>query len=286
MHGPTSFVGGVSDGMYGLAAMDLRRDSLAVKKSWFYFDEEFVCLGAGLTCPTDNPVYTSVNQCLRRGAVIVAGPSMWSTVQGTGDHALSARGWVLHDGVGYLFPAGLTVRVRHAPQSGSWTAIGAGPPGALKKDVFNIWIEHGSNITNKSFSYIVYPNSDVPKMWARFRSNPIKILSNTGALQAVRHTGIKLCGAAFYQPGALAGGPGWNIAVDRPCLLLLRARADGLLLAVANPLNQPLTVNVDLDRALAGPGCAPLGAGRTRVTVALPAGAEAGRSVIRLLKPR
>jgi chondroitin AC lyase len=284
VHGQTNFVGGVSDGMYGLAAMDVRQDSLAVRKAWFYFDEEFICLGAGLTCPTDNPVYTSINQCLHRGVVIVAGSSMWSSVQGAGDHALSARGWVYHDGVGYLFPAGMTVRIRHAPQTGSWNTIGAGPPGTLAKDVFSVWIEHGSQITNQSFSYIVYPNTDVPKMWARFRSNPTKILSNTTALQAVRHAGIKLCSAAFYQPGVLAGGAGWNVVVDQPCLLLLRDVPQGVQLAVANPHNQPLTVNIDIDRALTGEGCTPLGPGRTRIRVKLPEGTSAGRSVVRLLK--
>jgi chondroitin AC lyase len=284
VHGQTSFVGGVSDGMYGLAAMDVRQDSLTVKKAWFYFDEGFICLGGGLTCPTNNPVQTSVNQCLRRGAVVIAGPSMWSSVQGTGGHSLNARGWVYHDGVGYLFPAGVTVTIRHTPQAGSWTTIGAGPPGALAKDVFNVWIEHGSHITNQSFSYIIYPNTDVPGMWVRYRSNPIKILSNTATLQAVLHAGIKLCGAAFYQPGALAGGLGWNIAVGQPCLLLLRDLPQGVQLAVANPYNQPLTATIDIDRTLIGPGCSPLGPGRTRIMVKLPEGASAGRSAVYLLK--
>ena len=57
------------------------------------------------------------------------------------------------------------------------------------------------------------------------------------SLQAVRHTGINLCSAAFYPPGALPGGPGWNVAVDQPCLLLLRELPDGVQLAVANPEN-------------------------------------------------
>jgi Polysaccharide lyase family 8, C-terminal beta-sandwich domain len=111
-------------------------------------------------------------------------------------------------------------------------------------------------------------------------------LSNTTALQAVRQAGIKLCGAAFYQPGALAGGRGWNVAVDQPCLLLLRELPHGVQLAVANPENQPLVVNVELDRALVGEGCAPLNRGRTRVTMVLPEGAEAGRSDVRLLRLR
>jgi chondroitin AC lyase len=71
--GETCFAGGVSDGIHGMAAMDLARDSLAAKKAWFYFDDEFVCLGAGITCDSSNSVCTSVNQCLRSGDVLAAG---------------------------------------------------------------------------------------------------------------------------------------------------------------------------------------------------------------------
>jgi chondroitin AC lyase len=282
--GQTSFVGGVSDGMYGLAAMDLRQDSLAVKRAWFYFDGEFVCLGAGLTCPTGNPVYTSVNQCLRRGVVTVAGPSLWSNVEGAGEHGLSARGWVYHDRVGYSFPPALTVRIRQSPQSGSWVGIAAGPPGKITKEVFNIWIDHGSRPANRSFHYLVFPDIDTQTLIARTAQSPVKILSNTATLQAVQHPELKICGAAFYQPGTLAGGPGWTFAVNRPCLLLLRERPEGLQMAVANPLNQPLAMIVDINRVLSGEGCTPIPSGWTRIAFNLPGGADAGRSVVRLLK--
>jgi len=38
----------VSDGSYGLAACDFERDGLTARKSWFFFDDEIVCLGAGI----------------------------------------------------------------------------------------------------------------------------------------------------------------------------------------------------------------------------------------------
>jgi chondroitin AC lyase len=284
-HGQTSFVGGVSDGLYGLAAMDLQRDTMAVKKAWFYFDDQFICLGAGLTCPTEHPVYTSVNQCLRRGLVTVAGSSLWSSIQGSGEHGLRARGWVHHDQIGYFFPPGLMVRVSYGPRTGRWSDIGAGPPDPVTKDVFSVWIDHGARPAGKSFHYIVYPNIDWQTLITPKARPSIKILSNTATLQAVHHPRARVCGAVFHQPGAVAGGPGWNIAVDRPCLLLVRVRREGVQLAVANPQNQPLTVNVDLDRTLVGAGCTPIGPGRTRITVKLPEGASAGRSAVHLLKP-
>ena len=70
--GQRPFVGGVSNGQYGLAAMDFARGKLTAKKAWFFFDNEIVCLGAGLNCPTDFPVITSINQCLLKGDVLVS----------------------------------------------------------------------------------------------------------------------------------------------------------------------------------------------------------------------
>ena len=42
--GNRSFVGGVSDGMYGAAVMDYSLDGLDAHKSWFMFDDEMICL--------------------------------------------------------------------------------------------------------------------------------------------------------------------------------------------------------------------------------------------------
>jgi len=48
--GLTDFVGAVTDGLYGAVAFDFRspHDMLSAKKSWFFFDEEYVCLGTDI----------------------------------------------------------------------------------------------------------------------------------------------------------------------------------------------------------------------------------------------
>ena len=71
--GLTDFVGGVTDGKYGAAAMDLCcvHDSLKARKSWFFFDNEYVCLGTGINTTEDFPVATTLNQCLLNKGVVV-----------------------------------------------------------------------------------------------------------------------------------------------------------------------------------------------------------------------
>ena len=112
----------------------------------------------------------------------------------------------------------------------------------------------------------------------------VEVLSNTPALQAVRHNRLKLLEAAFHQPGKLTTSSGWTLSVDQPCLLLLQEAAEGAQLSVSNPDNKPLSVHVAIDHALIGPGCSPAERGGTIVKIMLPDGEEAGRSVTCALK--
>ncbi len=277
--GKTDFVGGVSDGLYGMAAMDLQYDALSAKKAWFYFDKEFVCLGAGIACPTGNPVLTSVNQCLLAGNVSVADRAEPLV---PGEHALDGLRWVEHDSVTYAFPPSTPVRVKVGPQTGSWADIGPGRAGPVTRDVFSLWIDHGKNPDGGSYEYVVLP--DCKGAAAQEEVERLEVLSNSPAIQAVRHNGLKLLESAFREPAKLAGGRGWEISVDQPCLLLCRETGEGVQISLSNPRNAPLTVTVTIDRALAGEGCSPAGPGASAVRFVLPEGDQAGSSVTRTLK--
>jgi chondroitin AC lyase len=272
--GKTRFVGGVSDGRFGMAAMDLARGVLTAKKAWFYFDDEFVCLGAGITCLTTNPVGTAVNQCLRSGEVLTESQNQ---PLADGERVLDGCRWVEHHAVTYAFPARQHLTLKLGPQTGRWSDIGPRGTAPISKNVFNLWIDHGTNVMDDSYQYVVLPGAHAKQVERLLQ--PIEVLSNTPAMQAVWHNGLRLLEAAFRQPGQLTGKPGWNLAVDQPCLLLLQETIDGLRLSVANPENQPLSVNVTIDRVLTGPGCTPVEPGKTRAKLVLPEGEQAGRSI-------
>ncbi|MDF2441096.1 MAG: chondroitin lyase, partial [Abditibacteriota bacterium] len=278
--GKTSFVGGVSDGTYGASAMHLLREPLAARKAWFYFDDEFVCLGAGISSTSENTVLTSVNQALLSGEVRVSGQA---AALARGEHELPNAQWVWHDGVGYLFPRPARVHVKNEAQRGSWAEIGAGADTPVSRDVFSVWLDHGTRPSESTYEYIVVPNSTPQTLAARTktRTNALEVVSNTPMLQAVRHRGAKVLQAVFHQAGTLAGGPGWTVAADHPCLLQLREVAGGLQVTVANPENQALPLTLQIDRALQGEGSTREPAG-SRVRFELPAGAQAGSSVSRV----
>jgi chondroitin AC lyase len=72
--GLTEFVGAVTDGEYGAVGFDFKspHDPLCARKSWFFFDQEYVCLGSGISTRQDLPVVTTLNQCLLRDDVIIS----------------------------------------------------------------------------------------------------------------------------------------------------------------------------------------------------------------------
>jgi chondroitin AC lyase len=273
--GKTRFVGGVSDGRYGCAAMDLASGALSAQKAWFYFDNQIVCLGAGINCPTDNPVFTSLNQCLLSGPVRTS--SSTSPIP-PGNRLEKGVSYVWHDGVGYLFPEPSDVYLRNEPQTGSLHEVGPGSSNPVQMDVFSLWLDHGAQAKEASYAYIVAPDQDVMQTAALSVKHPIEILSNTASLQAVRHRDLNLLEVVFHQPGMVTAGS-LTLSVDQPCLLLFQEHQNHVHLAVSNPLAAALAVNVTLNRKVTGANVTDEGV-HSEVRLDLPGGQMGGSSVV------
>src|SRR5690606_24867433 len=95
--GLTDFVGGVSDGEYGAATFDFAsaHDPLKARKSWFFFDREYVSLGAGIKSEASYPVVTTINQTLLDSEVVVKRKDASEKLQ-AGQHILEGVSWVFH----------------------------------------------------------------------------------------------------------------------------------------------------------------------------------------------
>ncbi len=120
---PEGFVGGVSDGTDGAAAMVFTQSEptplVSVfeimtqgRKAWFFFDREMVALGAGITSVRDEPVGTTLNQTRLNGPVLIDGHAV-----DPGESKVSQGSWVLHDEVGYAFLGPTAARVKVGPQT-------------------------------------------------------------------------------------------------------------------------------------------------------------------------
>jgi len=280
-HGGTaSFAGGVSDGERGVAAMDFRAGKLSAQKAWFFTGNGVVCLGAGITSESERPVFTTINQCRLVGDVMVsAGGREFSAAPGR--TALSDVNWVLHDGIGYCFLHPRKVLLEHGPRRGSWRNINRRYPDEESiLDLFTLWMDHGARPRDASYAYAVAPGVHLDSLKIRARELTGTVLANNRSLQAVRSG--EYAGFAFHEAGAAAVGVAYTIGVSHPCLVLVKETEGSLQIAAANPKNEPLDLQIEINLQLQGESARWLpGRGITRIQFSLPGGSEGGRSVVK-----
>jgi chondroitin AC lyase len=277
--GKTSFVGGISDGEYGMAVLDFNKDSVIGHKAWFCFDHEIACLGANLQSQNGQSLYTSVNQCLLNGKVYVKSTSLRSVNEG--DSILEKVIWVHHNNVLYFFPEQEVVNIINKTQKGSWHDINlGGNESQINLKIFGLYIEHTKKNSSNNYNYIIMPCVSLEKADEKVRLNAVQVIQNTAFLQAVYHRDLKILQAAFYQPTEVELPDALKIDVDHPCLLMLHQRKGEIALYLSNPENKPEDVKVSLSKNLYGENCIwDAKMKKSILSVHLPEGLKAGSTV-------
>ena len=236
----TTFVGGASDGTYGAAAMALNKLSTTGYKGYFYFDEEFVALGAGITSTHADTINTTLNQSLLNGIVVSDGNTL-----AKGVYTVAGASWVYHNGMGYVFPGKPELHLSAITQKGTWKSINDQyTADTVSTDVFSLWFNHGYKPVNSTYKYIVLPYATQARVQAYSNAIPVRILSNTVNVQAVTQDTLKVTEAIFYSADSVTIRSGYVLAVDKPCVVVMREFTDSTTLAVSDPTALGLTVNV------------------------------------------
>eukprot|EP00026_Physarum_polycephalum_P004269 Phypoly_transcript_04286.p1 GENE.Phypoly_transcript_04286~~Phypoly_transcript_04286.p1 ORF type:complete len:707 (+),score=83.00 Phypoly_transcript_04286:28-2148(+) len=285
--GKTTFVGGVSDGMYGAAVFDFKaplNGTLSARKSWFFFDTEIVALGANITSRTSNPIVTSINQCLLRSEVYVSGSN---DPLPPANKTFDDITWILHDGVGYIFPGGpISVGISNTVVNGSWNQIGQ-YTGDVSEGVFSAWINHPTN-KGGSYQYVIVPGVTLAILQSSANKtiSDLVILENSPNLQAVLNTKSQVLQAVFWEVGTLNGGP-YTISVSSPCAIIVSVDSSSNM--VNTTISDPTqlltgTVKVSIHMNLSGTNCAYNNDGTSTLLFQLPSGAFAGSSTSVLCK--
>jgi len=254
--GVSRFAGGVSNGTYGVSTYFLDDPDFGIhtsaRKAWFFFDEEVVCLGAGISSTVPQPINTTVNQCLLKGDVIACVDGQERIVNGVlrSDNTLSA---VLHDGVGYYFPEKGNIYISNQMQEGTWKSINTSSAGdTVQKEVFKLWFDHGISPGNATYAYFVVPNKGTISEWKRYAPDDVFIVSNTDSIQAVAHRGLNICGIVFHHAGTFSDDT-YTITVDKPCTILLEyTPAAEMKIHLADPSRMEPDIRIKLERRSSG----------------------------------
>lgn len=249
--GTSTYAGGVSDSIYGATAyayMDTNPEvNTGAKKSWYFFDNEVVCLGAGIQSTSTYPVHTTVNQCFLKDGILVDKGGKEETLA-NGSYTLQAPQWVLHDKIGYFFPQKEEVFLTAQTQSGRWYDINTSKSKKEEKmDVFTLGINHGVGPKDGSYAYIVVPGkTSAQEMEAYQKENAIEILSNNAKVQAVRNTKLNVWMVTFFEAGTFKHKE-LSVTVDKPCVLMVKdINAKSANLHIADPGQTQSPIQVEL----------------------------------------
>lgn len=252
-----AFVGGVSDGRYGVSVMDLDVNTKVkdqpdfttqAKKSWFSFDDEIIALGAGISSSSSANVNTTLNQTLLNGKVTVDG-----VVVEQGSHDASSANWVHHDGVGYIFLEKGSHYLSNQTQTGNWARIKENASkDEVTKDVFTLRIAHGVQPDNEKYQYVIAPGQTAEQTAAYQQSLPVKVLQNNESIQAVHHTALKVTGIVFYQAGSIQISPDLSVSIDHPGLVLVDESGKEPVITISTPDHSYAHINLTLESSFRG----------------------------------
>ena len=257
--GLTEFVGAVTDGMYGAVAFDFRspHDPLIAKKAWFFFDNEYVCLGAGISAATSLPVATTLNQSWLNGGVTVMNGTQKQELQ-KGEHMLQNVKWVYHDGIGYLFPQPANVNLSNQVATGSWFLVNQqsdSPKDEVRGDVFKLWFDHGKRPKDATYQYIVLPAATENDLIKMSGNNSLEIVANTTEMQAVKHKGLNMCQVVFHKAGDIQVSDKLKIGIDSPGIIMVKTDGQSVKsISVAYPSRKLKRIHLTLSQKVNAKG--------------------------------
>ena len=255
------WVGGAELGQFGSVGMRLHPYglSLLAKKSWFFFDDEMVALGAEISASglvetiIDNRKINSAGTDDLTVDNQVQGESMgWTGSFADADWAHLAS---THSGgaIGYYFPGGMDIRADRKVETGAWSDIDTVPglDDTVETNTFvTMSTHHGGNPTNGSYAYVVLPGKSKADTNS-YSSNPdIIVLANTPNVQAAEDEGEGLLGANFWTVGPNTAG---DLTVTGKASVIIDEDADQLAIGVSDPTQSGVgTIRVELARTATG----------------------------------
>lgn len=239
--GLTDFVGAVTDGIYGAVAFDFKspHDMLEVKKAWFFFDEEYVCLGAGINSRPDLPVVTTINQVLMRSDVTIMKDDKIEILS-KGNRELENVKWVHQDKIGYILPQPVKMMVSNQKEEGRWSDITDQKnisEEIVSEEVFMLGFNHGKRPKGATYQYIVVPDVGKDELAKTAGNNrEIEILSNSTELQAVKSNKLGIYQMAFYKAGVVELSSGAKFSMDSQGMAMLKMDGNKISeLSVSDP---------------------------------------------------
>lgn len=229
--GESAFVGGVSDTLYGASVYDMNSSKFKTKakKAWFFFEDEVVCLGAGISSTDALEINTTVNQTLRKGTVTYNDGAQKDLDPGATQVFNGNLKWAWHNKIGYVFPDAQNIEMSNIEQSGNWYDIAVSQANAtVTSDVVSLWINNGVKPTASKYSYIVVPNiSSAKEVDDYSNAGNIEIARNDDTIQSVYNKKMGLWQTVVYKGMEKLKTDSFVFWSDNPCIVMFKREGNG-----------------------------------------------------------
>lgn len=234
---------GLGQGKNGLFAIDLRDDvfpdkdrilfdsSFRAKKSYFFIDNEIICLGSGIQ--NDDSRYATVTTLLQYKAaeeemLLFNGKPISQQLaalqQADGGYFTD------HNGVHYIVPKGQSIKWQQAVQNSYQWKNGNYSP--VEGSFVKAWIDHGTQPSDKGYEYEMLLNTKDPRSYLNQKT--YTVLQKNSTAHIIHHKATGIAAFAIFEPGGvILDGP--LLKTDAPLLAQFRQSTDELLLTIAAP---------------------------------------------------
>jgi chondroitin AC lyase len=293
-----SFVGGVSDGQYGLAMMDTATHNLTAKRSWHFYDDAIIALATNLTLTTRNTAWTTLaSRLLRTGKISIGFFNSTTITLNDGNYSFpyvqgktSNVQWI-HVGesdIGYILPLQqqyASVGVQVGNKTGNYNALGPFNVNVTAR-MLTLYMDHGVGPYTLDYNYMIVPNVSLESMPALIKQyneeQVFACVSTSNLFHGTMWPALKRASFVLWDNVTTTfscKSPLFEINVelsDAGAYLFSETETD-FTLTVSHPMRVNGVVKVSVDRIGHGEGCtvsSNIDATTTNVALMLPSTPE------------
>ncbi len=245
--GMTSYAGFAAHGDFSVAANLMCNNNsnylsdLTAKKSWFIFDDEIVCLGAGISNTTLEPktntlkpqtietvienIFYGDNNSIILSADDPGNPN--NELVPSSSSSLLSNSSLYFSRYGGIYVPTLKNDALNARRN--QTAAG---------NFIELWFDHGVTPKNATYEYAILPGSSISEFFEYTESVGYTVISNNETLQAVADVSSGASGFTFWKATTVADNNSAYTGVikgaDFACTVLVKEDATSITVSIAD----------------------------------------------------
>ncbi|MER6116615.1 polysaccharide lyase 8 family protein [Streptomyces sp. NPDC001743] len=236
---------GTTLGAYG---MELRAfgSSLRGLKSWFCLDDVIACVGSGIAADAGTAETIVENRKLRDPAATLLVDGRAAPADTGWSATLDEVRWLHLAGTGgYVFPEAVTLRALREDRTASWREINLkyGTDTPVTRPYLTLWQDHGTAPDGAGYFWLQAPAASAERTEQWSSAPPVKLVTRSTAVHAVRRCADGLLAANFWAAGSVQ-----ELASDGPASVLVRPEGKTVTVSLSDPTHLRSAVVLDLDR--------------------------------------